>query len=212
MRNMKDIDFLPKRITGERTQRRRIWREVYLLGCCALALVVLGYVREGRVKRAQGQVEILYQQTANTKRQLEIRNQLKTRRGELKILQRIEADLGSRIKVLDVLAELERVTPESVALTKLSLETRELKVPVKTLYEGRSPIDARSARKNTERTVKRLLLVIKGLSPTDVDVANFIGQMSASPVFEDVNMGYTRNVEFHGRRAREFQASCYIVR
>ena len=66
--------------------------------------------------------------------------------------------------------------------------------------------------KGKEITRKRLRLVLTGLAPGDVDVANFIGQLSGSPVFEDVNMGYARNVEFNGRLAREFQASCYVIR
>jgi len=59
---------------------------------------------------------------------------------------------------------------------------------------------------------KRMRLVLTGLAPTDVDVANFIGQLSASPLFEDVNMGYAKTVSVEGLTAREFQASCYVVR
>jgi hypothetical protein len=60
-------------------------------------------------------------------------------------------------------------------------------------------------------TVKRVRLMLTGIAPGDVDVANFIGQLSASPLVEDVNMGYAKTVEFRGRLAREFQASCYIT-
>ena len=50
------------------------------------------------------------------------------------------------------------------------------------------------------------------MAPTDVDVANFIGQLAGSRVFEDVNMGYARNVPFRTRTARKFQVSCYVIR
>ena len=53
---------------------------------------------------------------------------------------------------------------------------------------------------------------LTGLSPTDIEIANFIGQLSASPLFEDVNMGYARTEEFDGRVGRKFQASCLVAR
>jgi len=63
-----------------------------------------------------------------------------------------------------------------------------------------------------DKAVHRVRLVLTGLAPTDVDVANFIGQLSASRLFEDVTMGYAKNVSFRGRSAREFRASCYVAR
>jgi len=50
------------------------------------------------------------------------------------------------------------------------------------------------------------------MAPTDVDVANFIGQLAGSRLFEGVNMGYARNVTFRSRSARQFQVSCYVIR
>jgi len=43
-------------------------------------------------------------------------------------------------------------------------------------------------------------------------VANFIGQLSASLLFEEVSMGFARTETFRGRSARRFQASCYLVK
>ena len=50
------------------------------------------------------------------------------------------------------------------------------------------------------------------LSPNNVDVANFIADLSASPLFEEVDMGYAKNIVFRSKAAKEFQASCYVVR
>jgi Tfp pilus assembly protein PilN len=75
---------------------------------------------------------------------------------------------------------------------------------------GSRVTDASGAVK--EVTVKRVQLLVTGLAPSDVDVANFIGHLSASPLFEDVNMGYAKNVVVRGRTAREFQATCFVAR
>ncbi len=70
----------------------------------------------------------------------------------------------------------------------------------------------RVGRRSGAKLVRRVRVVLAGLAPTDVDVANFIGQLSASPLFENVNMGYAKTVRFRGRSAREFQASCYLAK
>ena len=54
--------------------------------------------------------------------------------------------------------------------------------------------------------------MLTGMAPTDVDVANFIGQLSASCLFKNVNMGYAKTVTFQRRSAKEFQASCYLAK
>jgi len=103
------------------------------------------------------------------------------------------------------------VMPESITLTSLTLETMEVSTAAAPSRTSRSR-RATKAQDVGATTVNRIQAVITGVSPTDVDVANFIGQLSASPLFEDVNMGYARTVEYRGRQAREFQASCYITR
>jgi Tfp pilus assembly protein PilN len=115
--------------------------------------------------------------------------------------------LGSRVNTLVVLAELEHLLPEGIFLTNVNLEAVELKVPVKPAGNNSGAPPALK-----ENAVKRVRLVFTGIAPTDVDLANFIAQISAGRLFEDVSMGYSRNVEFRDRTVREFQASCYVMR
>jgi Tfp pilus assembly protein PilN len=109
-----------------------------------------------------------------------------------------------------VLGELQRLLPESMALSTLSLETVEVKTPLESAKDpsGR----ASRSREQQFRVAKRVRVVLTGLASTNVDVANFIGQISSSSMFEDVNMGYAKDVVYRGRPARQFQASCLVVR
>ncbi|MHC4294016.1 MAG: PilN domain-containing protein [Planctomycetota bacterium] len=208
---MDKVDFLPERIKAQRVRRRRIWREGFLLIACICALIALGYVRQEHISRAQAELNILNDQAGNIKQQLTLHDALQHQQIELTVMQRIEEDTGSRLKVLDVLGELQFVTPQSVSLTNILLETKELKVPARINGE-KHPTDTSSDTKKTEKNVKRVHLAVTGLSPGDAEVENFIGQLSASPLFENVNMDYTRKLEFRGKEAREFQVSCYLVR
>jgi len=209
---MESIDFLPELVRAQRARRRRIVREGYLLAGCLAGLALLGYVRQGRLNEARGELAILNSRSDNVRNQLAVREDLERQQAELMAVQRIESNLGSRANVLDILAELQRVMPASIALTDLLLEIEERKIPLTPARINRTARPAVNKGKKKFKVVKRLKLTITGLSPTDVDVANFIAQLSANALFEDVNMGYTKNIDFRGRSARQFETSCYIVR
>ena len=208
---MQDIDFLPERIKQQRARRRRLIRQGHLLVVCLVALAVLGYIRQTRTCRAQAQLTLLGRRVANIRRQLAMKDDLERQQAELLIKKRIDDQLGSRVNTLDLLAELEGVLPDSVALTRLNIEVAEIRLPIEPVRID-SARAATGTRRPKEKRIKRVRLSLTGLSPTDVAVANFIGQLSASPLFEDVNMGYTKNVIFQKHVAREFQTSCHVVK
>ncbi len=208
---MQNIDFLPEKIKQQRARRRQLIRQGYLLAVCLVALAVLGYIRHARLGRAEAQLVLLGQRVSNVRRQLAMRDDLERQQAELLIKKRIDNLLGSRVNTLNLLAELESVLPASVTLTCLDIEAVEVRVPVKPLKVDVAQAVG-GAQRPKEKRINRVRLSLTGLAPTDVAVANFIGQLSASPVFEDVSMGYTKNVIFRKHVAREFQAGCYVVR
>lgn len=209
---MNSIDFLPDAIKAKRARRRRLARQGYLLAFAVGATVLWAYLGQRRVSRAQAELTQLRRQSANLTSQLALKTQLERQLGDLMIMERISKTLGSRVNVLDVSNELERLLPASMFLSHLTLETVNQKIePSGASYRNPSARVANASRQKTGGA-KRVRLRITGLAPTDVAVANFIGQLSASPLFEDVNMGYTKNTVTHKRRAREFQASFYVAR
>jgi len=210
---MKSIDFLPERIKEARAKRRRLFKRAYLLVVCGVAMAALGYVRQGRISKVTAELAMFTERSDNMRRQLAMRSDLERQQAELMVKKRISDQLGSRVDALEVLAELGRLMPKSMSLTSLNLEAIEVAVSVE--RPGRTNVSARAAGgtlKPKKKLIKRIRLSLAGIAPTDVDVAGFIGQLSASPLFEDVNMGYTKTVTFRGRSGREFQADCYVVR
>lgn len=206
------IDFLPKDIKVHRARRRSLKRQVWLVALVAAGLAILGYVRQGIIGQAKAELTGLHDQIANATRQLSMRSDLERQLAELMIKKRIDDTLGSRANALEVLSELERTLPENVVLTSLTLEAVEIPLAVAAQYDSQAPTVAGSQGRRTVQMVKRVRLVFTGLAPSDVDIANFIAQMSAGRLFEDVSMGYAKNLDFRGRSVREFQASCYVAR
>ncbi|MDP6544727.1 MAG: PilN domain-containing protein [Phycisphaerae bacterium] len=207
------VDFLPERITIKRASRARLVRQGYLLGIVFTSLVSLGYFNEERVAYAEAQMSDLATQSANRTRQVEMMYDLQKQLSDLMIKQQIDNRLGSRINAMDILGELGQILPESTTLTSLELSAKPVGLDIKRAARGvPSAAGPRRAGKKRTKVVNRLKLTITGLSPNNVDVANFIASLSASPFFEEVVMGYAKNIVFRKKAAKEFRASCYVVR
>lgn len=209
---MDHVNFLPQRIRSQRAKRGRRVRQAYLLLLCAAALVGLGYVRQHRVEAARADVALLKGSAEDLRQQAARRDVLQRQLQDLSIRKQVQEHLGSRVSAQVVLAELHRQMPPSLCLTSLELETMEVPLARKALTNVSVRATVAGGAERRPETAKRLRLTLTGLAPNDVDVANFIGQLSSSPLFEDVNMGYSRSVTYKGRMAREFRASCYVVR
>lgn len=210
---MNEVEFLPERIRAQRARSRRLTRQGYLLACVVAGMCVLSVARQGRLAEAKAELATLESSQSNMDRQVAMIAPLERQMADLLIKKRIDDELGSRTDCTAVLAELAKLMPVNMTLTAFDLRTVEIAADKIKAGSGlaRSAGSAETGA-NGETVVRRSRLVITGVAATDVDVANFIGQLSASPLFEDVNMGYAKTVNINGRQGREFQASCYLVR
>jgi Tfp pilus assembly protein PilN len=200
---MNEIDFLPERIRLQRQRRTRLKRQGGLLVLCLLAMVGLSFAGQHRIAEAKADLASTQEHYRNIQSQIALIPPLEKQMADLLIKKRIDGELGSRTDCTALLAELCRVMPANVSLLSLEMQSADSKPGGKTnRADDGTPTEA----------VKRVRLVFEGLAPTDVDIANFIGQLSSSCLFEGVNMSYSKSVPFHGRVAREFQASCYLAK
>ena len=213
---MQNVDFLPERIRAQRRRRRRIAKHTYMLTIVLAGMTILGFLRRGQIQAVRAEEGQLDGQKADIALQLARRDVLEREKAELYVIQRIDGKLGSRLSAFMLLSELQSLLPPSIVLTQLSVETMDVLVGGRGAggngRRGRGVRTAGSRSGGTDATVKRLRLTLTGLATKDVDVANFIGQVSACPLFEDVNMSYSRDVKIKDRTARQFEASCYVVR
>ena len=214
MRTRHEVDFLPERVRQQRDRRGWLARQVYLLAACVVAMGVLTYMRHGRIAKAKGELAELTTRVGDHQRQAAIIPQLERQMADLLIKKRIDEELGSRTDCAAALAELCRVTPANVTLISLEMKGVVHRVRNKPAHaSSQRPTVAPTKRRDPDAgSVPRVQLDLTGLAPTDVDVANFIGQLAASCLFEDVNMGYAKTVVFRGRAVREFRAVCHLVK
>ncbi len=206
---MDNIDFLPQRIRDSRRRKKRLQAYIALLVLCAVVLTGIGWHRQGKVAEASAQLTALQEKGQGLTLQNQQRQELESQLRDLMLKKKIENKLGCPIGPQMVLAELQQRMPPTVSLNRLDLEVQEIQP---------KPAAAPAVRQVAAgiavcpETIKRLRLTITGVAPDDDDLANFIGQLSASPLLEDVNMGYSRNIVVRGKNAREFLATCFIAR
>ena len=206
---MDNIDFLPKRIKQKRGRTRLLKRQGAVLMLSAVALMAMAYVNTAAMARARAELADLEARQRRLDETLTIIPDLTASLAQAAIKQRINRDLGSRLTVNAVLAELGRLLPPAGSLTALEYNTVEIQpkvLPARTAGAIAKP-------KNIPAE-KRVRLTLAGVAPTDVDVANFIGQLSSCPLLAEVNMGYSKMVAIDQgrRRARSFQVNCLMAR
>jgi Tfp pilus assembly protein PilN len=223
---MDKVDFLPEKIRCQRVRRHRFRLQVYVVVLLAAFLVAVACFNRGKIAVAQAQLVVQQERSSAVKQQLNILGELQKQQVQLMLSKRVDdmflAKEGTRVRVIDVLAELGKLVPEGISLQNLNCETLDVAVDKAVPGVGgdnksASPVQAPSqwasgGAVGKPGSIKRVKLVLTGIAPTDVDVANFIGQLSASPLFEDVNMGYAKNVVFRAKNGREFSVSCYVAR
>jgi Tfp pilus assembly protein PilN len=213
---MHNIDFLPRRIKEQRRKRRRRVRQGAIVCACVAVLVAIGFVRQESINQVHAEWQQLERQVRQVHSQLSLREELEKEWNQLVRKQQISEQFDTRLTARDVLAELGHRLPESMALTDLELEADSVLLdpskPARVLNtsSGRPRTVAPPATR--KQRITRIRLVITGLAPSDVDIANFVGQLASSPLFEDVNMGYTREIRFQGKTARQFKATCFTAR
>ena len=208
---MNDIEFLPENVRSRRATRGRLVRMGWLLALCLLGMVGLTVIRQGRISSARADLATLSCRSEEVRTQVAMVAPLEKQMADLLIKKRIDEELGGRTDCTAILAELCKLMPNNLALVSLDLESVEELVELDDGNRNRSGRASSGGRSRNRTTRKRCRVVLTGLAPSDVDVANFIGQLSSSCLFDDVNMGYARTVEFSGRLAREFRASFYLV-
>ena len=214
---MIEIDFLPERVTQGRARRRRMLRRAYLLVFTIAILAACGSVRQGWIRQARAEAFLLTDMKTNSAAMLHRKRCLEAEWDSLQLAKRIGEKLGGRVKAVEVLAAIEGVVRGAdknghMILRQLSIDPAggamamgDSRPPaVKSLPPGVAP---------PGEAPRRMNVMIVGLAVDDVTVANFIAQLSAHRLFEDVNMEYTKTVTFAGMAdAREFKVTCAVAR
>jgi len=205
-----NVEFLPYRIRAQQTRHSHVLRHAYVLVFCLAALAVVWHLRHEKVSIAEGKLAELSNRNAEVRQQVDRLPSLQAELADLLRKEQIDEQLGSRVDVLDIMAELQKVTPDRIAMLDVNVEVKEMPLlsPTGQVVAAPRPIPGQPP----VPVDRRVHLVVSGVAPQPVDISTFEQQLKRSYLFESVEMNYSKKVEYLDHEAREFKISCYVIR
>jgi len=192
-----DVNFLPDWYVQAQSRKNSLQRSAGL----SIVVIVCMVALLGQTWHTQSELrqyhEELQHRLASTRMQVTEATKLRAAKSELQQQLRVHRQLHKPINYSQILGTLTSLMPPTIALTETEINTESVTV-TRTL----KPSDPRYAearkkhRGKGEPTVSKthqvISLQIEGVAPSDSDIANFIGALAASRLFENVKMIYSK--------------------
>lgn len=210
---MATINFVP----DDYVQQRRASRANVLYLMLLLAMLGAIGITFGFIKMRQRTIAVelaqLNKQMAEAQQQIAQLEELKTKSKEMMKSMVMTAELLEPVPRSIVLASLTNNLPSGVSLLDFELQEKETQI-----YRPASPKAAGSKYTNKkgqtpktapEKTIETNLQ-IKGIAPSDIQVAGFIARLSGSILFDGVSLVESKEIEIENIKYREFRLKAVI--
>lgn len=206
-----EVNFLPDWYTRKQRLRLSKKRQAALLMLMVAGMAVLTvqtWRERAELRSERNRVRDLLSEANNVI--LEVQK-LTTQRGQLEREVEIHRELYQPINYSQVTGTLAALTPESITFRALEVQTQQVtstrKMTAAELEAAKkAQANRRGAVKDTVASTRSMIVIdLVGLAPSDVELANFIGQLASSKVFENVKMVFSKQGELEGRLTREFK-------
>jgi len=212
---MATINFVPDDYVQQRqSSRANILYLMMLMAMLGAIGVTFGFIkmRQHRVNAELAQLEARMQQTQQQMAQLE---KLEVQRVNMMKTMVMTAELLEPIPRSVVLAGLTNNLPSGVSLVEFKLDEKEITIskpaPAKA---GASQYQAKAAEAKKEpakpETKVETNFEIRGIAPSDIQVAAFIANLSNSIMFDQVALVESKVEEIDGIRFRQFRLTAQM--
>lgn len=194
---MREVEFLPEWYPKVRKRKRMValqaWITLILFAGLGLWMLLVQRnvkLREHSLGALQTDLYRSEEEIQHLEEALKLQTQLS---GKDQILLKI----GGPVEVTKVMSTLEQVMPADMALIDLTLETEEPSKPTGTL--------AARAAAEQKAPESKLHFRLHGVTPTDVDLAEFLARLTGKPFFRQVELLYSRERVDAGHVMRDFE-------
>jgi Tfp pilus assembly protein PilN len=187
---------------GFRAQARRrfiVRSGLLLVGVPAVMALWLTFAPERRLQQLDTELAALDAQIATMSASMEEETVVVT--DQMSFCERLQ----SPVPCASIAAVIADVMPPSVGLTRFGLTGVPVQpVPIKAQNQAGGKTAEAGPRK------RAISLVLEGVAPDGVPVARFLGGLDEHPIFEHVELGYSRPVEGDALHGCEFQITAEI--
>ena len=198
---MRELEFLPEWYPKVRRHRRRVALQAWITLILVAGLGLWMLLVQRNVHAKQRELAGLVAELSQSETEVERLDELLKLQRQLGQQDEVFVKIGRPIEATRLFTTLEELMPKSMALLDLSIDTEE------SVKSHGNTLAARAAQEKAERKLK---LRVHGVAPTDVAVGDFLGSLTARPLFSNVELAYSHERAESGRVMREFEINFSI--
>lgn len=202
---MNQVNFLPASYVQRQAQRRRSCRQAVLVAAATLCLIGWWVGQRGQTAMLRQQAEAIEARASAARAQMTELAALEMEHRRLVRQVNLQRELAQPVNHTQVLATMAELLPRSVTLLELSMHTRRpAPEPRRTPEEAKKRAEG---KKKAERKSEpdRIEMELVAVAPDNMTVAQVIGELDAHPLFDDVMLRHSREIETQGVRGRHFR-------
>jgi len=210
---MATINFVPDDyLQQRRASRSNVLYLMLLLAMLGAIGITFGFIKM-RQRTVQTELAQLNSRMAEAQQQIAQLEELKTKSKTMMSTMVMTAELLEPVPRSIILASLTNNLPSGVSLLDFGLEEKETQVykpSAKNATSSRyNKSNASAAASGPQKTVTTNL-EIKGIAPSDIQVAGFISRLSDAILFDDVSLVESKEIEIEKIKYREFRLKAVI--
>ncbi len=211
---MATINFVPDDYVEQRQSSRANLLYLMLLTAMLGAIgVTFGFIKM-RQRAVHADLAELNARMTKANEQITQLEELKTKSKTMMKTMVMTAELLEPVPRSIILASLTNDLPSGVSLIELNLDSKEIKTykpASKTAAKGGQYAGKGAAKATTETEVKtETNLNLKGIAPSDIQVASYIARLSQSILLDNVELVESKELEIEGIKFREFRLKAAI--
>lgn len=205
---MAKIDFVPNDYIQQRESNRTNFLYLILFAVLMGAIAVTFSILKMRQRAVRGELTALARQMAQAHEQIAQLEELQSKSKTMMKTMVMTAELLEPVPRSVILASLTNSLPAGVSLLEVNLEEKETQAAAATgganrykPAQAKTPAAAESApRKEVETTIE-----IKGIAPSDIEVATYIARLGGSILLDSVSLVESKEHKIEETRFREFK-------
>ena len=209
---MATINFVPDDYVQQRqASRANVLYLMLLMAMLGAIGITFGFIKI-RQRTVQAELAQLNNRMAEAQQQIAQLEELKTKSKTMMKTMVMTAELLEPVPRSIILASLTNNLPSGVSLLDFGLEEKETqvyKVSAQKTGSRYNKSTANATASEPQKTVTTTLL-IKGIAPSDIQVAGFISRLSDAILFDEVSLVESKEIEIEKIKYREFRLKAVI--
>jgi hypothetical protein len=210
---MRDVDFVPPWYRDLLRRKRSAAGYLFVLGLLVLVTAGGALHRQEKLRAAECELAAADVEAAGTRADLQKLDALRQLRGQWRRQEQVLTSTGVNVEASRLLAVLTNVVPPDTALTRISFSVTESdpdSAPTASPTTAPSAADGVAEAPPRLPAKRRLNVLLRGIAPGEVAVANVLAGISKQPLFRHVNLTYAKDRQEQEATVREFEVTFVI--